>query len=76
MQKREINEMLQDLTVADFNIIDKRTYSLRRATTKILDEISDTFKVDKSKVASILLAEAISNKSMQDIEFLLKRRLM
>lgn len=76
MQKREINEMLQDLTVADFNIIDKRTYSLRRATTKVLDEISDTFKVDKSKVASILLAEAISNKSMQDIEFLLKRRLM
>lgn len=74
--KRDIKNMVEEINVEELMTTDIRTFSLNVGTTKVLDEISEITKINKTKLVSLFINDCFERYSIKDVENLFKNKLM
>lgn len=74
--KRDIKNMVEEINVEELMTTDIRTFSLNVGTTKVLDEISDITKINKTKLVSLFINDCFERYTIKDIENLFIKKMM
>lgn len=76
MINKDIKKMIEEITVEELMKTDIRTFSLNCGTTKILDEVSDITKINKTKLVSLFINDCFERYTIKDIENLFIKKMM
>lgn len=76
MINKDIKKMIEEITVEELMKTDIRTFSLNCGITKILDEVSDITKINKTKLVSLFINDCFERYTIKDIENLFIKKMM